>query len=90
MIGGIEYASEPQLAPSQELFDRFTKEHRPWSWYEKGFRAPLRERKVEQLNRKLFDRACLLCSEPTADHCHRRLVSEYLGEKWGRVHVTHL
>jgi len=32
----------------------------------------------------------LLCSEPTAEHCHRRLVLEYLQEKWGGVSIVHL
>jgi uncharacterized protein (DUF488 family) len=34
--------------------------------------------------------AVLLCSEPTAEHCHRRLVVEYLQAKWGDVKCTHL
>jgi uncharacterized protein (DUF488 family) len=32
----------------------------------------------------------LLCSEPTAEHCHRRLVLEYLRDKWGDLTITHL
>ena len=37
-----------------------------------------------------FASACLLCSEETADQCHRRLVADYLTEKWGDVNITHL
>src|SRR5204863_473899 len=33
----------------------------------------------------------LLCSEDTPEHCHRRLVLEYLNEKWGNtMNVIHL
>ena len=32
----------------------------------------------------------LLCSEPTAKHCHRRVVVEYLDEKWNGVKAVHL
>jgi rhodanese-related sulfurtransferase len=32
----------------------------------------------------------LLCSEPTAEHCHRRLVVEYLDATWGDVSAVHL
>ena len=32
----------------------------------------------------------LLCSEATAEHCHRRLVLEYLQDKWGDLKITHL
>jgi hypothetical protein len=32
----------------------------------------------------------LLCSEFTAECCHRRLVMEYLAERWGGVELKHL
>ena len=32
----------------------------------------------------------LLCSEPTAEHCHRRLVVEYLRSHWPEVTPVHL
>ena len=32
----------------------------------------------------------LLCSEPTAERCHRRLVCEYLNATWGDVTAIHL
>ena len=41
----------------------------------------------------LFERyraPCLLCSEPTPEHCHRRLLAEYLAEQLGGIVVTHL
>ena len=31
-----------------------------------------------------YRRPCLLCAEPTADHCHRRLVAEW----WARICPT--
>jgi uncharacterized protein (DUF488 family) len=34
--------------------------------------------------------ACLLCSEEKPDHCHRRLVAEYLKEKWHDVEIEHI
>jgi len=37
-----------------------------------------------------LDSSCLLCSEPTPEHCHRRLVAEYLAAKWGNIVVNHL
>ena len=33
---------------------------------------------------------CLLCSEHEPDHCHRRLVAEYLKSEWGDVQIEHL
>jgi uncharacterized protein (DUF488 family) len=52
----------------------------------------MRERKIEEkLTPRLFEiPTVLLCSEATAVHCHRRLVLEYLREKWGNLEITHL
>ena len=36
-----------------------------------------------QMQGEFFDGACLLCSEATPEHCHRRLPAEYLRERWG-------
>ena len=39
----------------------------------------------------LFQESCLLCSQSTPHHCHRRLVCEYLNGKWdGALKVRHL
>jgi hypothetical protein len=50
------------------------------------------ERKVETVvDPSLFDvPTVLLCSEPTAERCHRRLVLEYLDGKWDNVRGIHL
>ncbi|MDI9404840.1 MAG: DUF488 family protein [Limnohabitans sp.] len=33
---------------------------------------------------------CLLCSEHKPHQCHRRLVVEYLRNKWGDLDAAHL
>ena len=40
--------------------------------------------------KELLDRACLLCSEEEPHHCHRRLVAEYLKDKWSDVDIEHI
>jgi uncharacterized protein (DUF488 family) len=52
----------------------------------------LRERRVEEtLDRDVFEvPTVLLCSEASAEHCHRRLVLEYLDLKWNGVRAVHL
>jgi len=49
-------------------------------------------RKIEeQFKPEDLDGACLLCSEDKPHRCHRRLVVEYLEDRWGRsLDVTHL
>lgn len=87
-----DYVHEPLLAPEPEMFDEYKKRKGSWSDYERRFLALMAERHVEQhLDRRLFDvPTVLLCSEPTAERCHRRLVAEYLKSKWVDVTVRHL
>jgi uncharacterized protein (DUF488 family) len=90
-IGGIDYLHMPELAPTQEIMDDFKKKKGDWSAYEKAFKLLLKKRQPEEtLSKDLFDKACLLCSEDKPDHCHRRLVAEYLAEKWGDIKIVHL
>jgi uncharacterized protein (DUF488 family) len=91
-IGGIDYHHELTLAPTKEMLDTYRAGKIAWADYEPQFRALLRERKVERtLNRDLFSgNPVLLCSEFEAEHCHRRIVAEYLAKKWGGMEVVHL
>ncbi|HHN66515.1 MAG TPA: DUF488 family protein, partial [Thermopetrobacter sp.] len=47
-------------------------------------------RKIEDIDKNIIDGGCLLCSEDSPHHCHRRLVAEYLRDKWGDVEIIHL
>ena len=91
-ICGIEYVYETLFTPTDEILDGFKKAKNSWDEYEKTFLALMKDRKIEKhLDKKLFSkRSVLLCSEPTADKCHRGLVVEYLQSKWGNIEVTHL
>ena len=91
-ICGIEYIHEPLLAPTQDILDAYKKQKGSWADYEQRFVALMRERRIEErISPKLFEiPTVLLCSELTADHCHRRLVAEYLAEKWGNLEIIHL
>jgi len=89
---GAEYLHRPDLSPTKEILDAYKKKQMPWEVYEPAFRALLAEREVERnVERRLFEVPCvLLCSEPTAEHCHRRLVAEYLAAAWLDVKIVHL
>jgi hypothetical protein len=88
---GADYLHEPRLAPTREILDAYRKGG-GWPGYERAFLDLLRERRVEEaLDRNLFDvPTVLLCSEATADYCHRRLVLEYLDHAWDGIRVVHL
>ncbi len=90
-ILAIEYLHKPELAPTQEMLDVYKKEAGDWAEYEEKFLGLMAQRKVEEtLAREMMNGGCLLCSEPTPDRCHRRLVAEYLRGKWRDVEIEHL
>lgn len=90
-ICGIDYAHEPQLAPTQDMLDAYKKAGGDWSDYERRFIDLIASRHIElTLNPDVLADACLLCSEDKPHHCHRRLVGEYLRDKWGEVEIVHL
>ncbi len=89
---GASYEHEPVLAPTQELLDAYKKRKGDWARYEEGFLALLQSRRIECcLEPSDFVRpTALLCSEATADRCHRRLVCEYLAIHWPSIRAVHL
>jgi uncharacterized protein (DUF488 family) len=90
-ICGIEYIHLPSLAPTQAMLDSYKKMRGSWSDYEREFLDLMKQRQIElTVSREQFDNGCLLCSEDKPEHCHRRLVADYLREKWLDVDVVHL
>ncbi|HEY8945996.1 MAG TPA: DUF488 domain-containing protein [Polyangiaceae bacterium] len=87
----MDYLHLPEFAPTQELLDEYKRDGGTWDDYARKFLCLLESRRVEaHVSRGVLDGACLLCSEPEPHHCHRRLVAEYLSQKWGDVEIAHL
>jgi uncharacterized protein (DUF488 family) len=90
-ICNVEYRHEPLLAPTQDMLDAYKKLKGSWQIYEREFNDLMATRSIEKyLSPESVDLACLLCSEKKAEHCHRRLVAEYLQHHWSDVAITHL
>ena len=88
---GIEYVHLPLLAPTQDILDEYKKNNGDWKVYERKFIHLIESRRIEQhISPKIVSEGCLLCSEDKPHHCHRRLVAEYLGQKWGGAQIEHL
>ena len=87
-----DYVHQPLLAPSQELLDSYKKDLILWDEYENRFLELMAARKIEnEVGADLFEGTpVLLCSEHSPEHCHRRLVGEYLNDRWGDVQMHHL
>jgi uncharacterized protein (DUF488 family) len=91
-ICGAAYEREPLLAPTQEILDAFKKQKGSWETYTDAYLALIGSRKVESaISQESFQKkTVLLCSEASAEHCHRRLALEYLQQHWGGVRIIHL
>lgn len=89
---GIAYEHVESFAPTDALLNGY-RANRDWDAYEAAYRALLAERDAAATGRDLLRRyhnPCLLCSEPTPTHCHRRLLAEYLAEQLGGIVIAHL
>jgi uncharacterized protein (DUF488 family) len=87
---GADYQHRPELAPTRGMLDSYKKSGGSWADYERKFLALMAARKIEQIEPSGLDGGCLLCSEDKPHHCHRRLVAEYLRDRWGNVEIVHL
>ncbi len=90
-ILNIEYVHLALLAPTQDMLDAYKKAKGAWTDYEKRFLDLMASREIERhLEPGFVNDGCLLCSEDKPHHCHRRLVAEYLQNKWGKLKIEHL
>ena len=87
LVDGCKYVHRIDLAPKKELLKEVRDKDKPMSkdykLFEKAFFKQLDvdssiHNFVEMFGK--YKNVCLLCSEPTSEKCHRRLVSEKLLE----------
>ena len=91
MICGISYRHEPLLAPTDGILYDYRKKKITWTEYEEEFLELLKARKVEEVfGIQDLNMSCLLCSEPVAIKCHRRLVANYFQEYFNSLEIIHL
>lgn len=91
-ICDISYVHEPLLAPTKAILEGYRDKQIAWEDFARLYRELLIERNVaELLDRSPFaERSVMLCSESTAEHCHRRLAAEFLAQHWGNIQIIHL
>jgi uncharacterized protein (DUF488 family) len=86
-----DYIHMPALAPTKDILDSYKKKKIDWNDYENKFNKLITQRNIEKkFTAEELNNACLLCSEHTADQCHRRLVAEYLQKEIPNIQIKHL
>ncbi len=90
-IVGADYIHMPIMSPTKQLLNDYKKGLISWQQYETQFKSIIAQRQIEKhLIPQDMDMACFLCSEATADNCHRRLAAEYLAGLWPNISIIHL
>ena len=90
-IVGADYVHLPVMAPTKQLLNDYKNGKVSWQQYETQFKAIISQRQIEKyIELRDMDMSCLLCTETTADKCHRRLVAEYLANHWPKLKIQHL
>lgn len=91
-VAGIEYEHAKDLAPTDLMLKRYKKGEISWDSYAADYLALIQEREVQrQFRAEALDGVCLLCSEATPHHCHRRLAAEFFQQHLGcGIDIVHL
>ena len=90
-ICDITYLHKTDFAPTKDMLDGYKKKEISWQVYEEKYLDLLAQREVsEKIGHDELNMSCLLCSEPKPDHCHRRLLAEYLRDAKSNVIIKHL
>ena len=92
-LANCQYAHDEIFAPTKELLDNYRAKKVSWEEYEKVFKKIMSDRQIEMIFQKKyskFDNICLLCTEPTPQQCHRRLVAEYIKGHIKGVEIIHI
>lgn len=94
---GIAYEYVPDFGPSEELLKEYQnrlgkkkKDDAVWAYYVERFQDEVLSESIVDRFRQAtnnLNTVCLLCSEETADRCHRRLLAEYFAEHIPELNV---
>ena len=86
-----DYIHKPTFGPTKEILDAYKKKQIDWNEYVRQFSKLIKDRAIEnKISVEELNNACLLCSEPTPEKCHRRLVAEYFRDKYNDIEIKHL
>lgn len=92
-ICSCEYVHDDVFAPTKELLDNYRAKKVSWKEYEEVFAKIIDCRNIAERFKKnymQYENVCLLCTEPTAEQCHRRLVAEFLKDRIENIEIIHI
>lgn len=91
-ISGIKYYHDIMFSPTKQILNDYKKKKISWEEFEKQFSDLMFKRNIRDIVASKYindlDKICLLCSEPKADKCHRRIVAEYLKAAFPELNIN--
>lgn len=88
-----EYKHCPEYAPTKEILDSYKKHLITWDEYVELYNELIKKRgdyKSFANSFNSYKHICLLCSEPTAEQCHRRLIADLIKQENPQIEITHI
>lgn len=90
-LHGINYYYKPEYAPTKALLDGYKNKSIDWKEYERLYNEIIKKRDIlKNVEWETLDNAVFLCSESTAEKCHRRLLAEILAKENSNIQIRHL
>ncbi len=92
-ICNCKYIHDISFSPTKDLLDSYRDKKTSWLEYETIFKEIMQERNLKEKfkrNYQNYNNICLLCTEPTPEQCHRRLVAEYLQQNIENIEIIHI
>lgn len=92
-LSKCEYKYLEEYAPTKEILEGYRKKLIDWDTYIKQYNELLEKRGdykkfVEKFSS--YEKVCLLCSEATAEKCHRRLMVEIIKKANPKIEIIHI
>jgi uncharacterized protein (DUF488 family) len=92
-LAAMDYEHHLSLAPDKPLLQDHKDGKINWAQYETRYLELLKQRRIaEKFLPQEFSDCCFLCAEHKPEHCHRRLLVEYLQKEWpeNTIEIVHL
>lgn len=92
-ICGIEYIHDLSFSPSDETLKKYKSKKINWEEYVLEFNITMEERNINEYIKEHYNldkSICLLCSEMTANNCHRSLIAKRFKDVFEVVEIINL
>ncbi len=92
-ICNVKYIHDTMFAPLDSTLHKYKEKLISWEQYEVEFIKTMTSRNITNYilsNYTIENTLCLLCSEPTAERCHRSIISNCFKSAFSDLNIIHI